>query len=325
MKKKMLSRRSFIKGLSLGGASAMLAPFASEAAAAPPQELVTLLDISKCIGCGECVNACREINGHKFPEPEKPFPAMVPESKVKVEDWSDHREVNDRLTPYNWLYIESVEVDYNGNSYALNIPRRCLHCENPPCANLCPWGAAEKELNGIVRIQPDICLGGAKCRTVCPWHIPQRQTGVGLYLKLAPRFAGNGVMYKCDRCFDRVADGELPACIESCPENVQKIGPKSDILTEAYGIISKKKWFAYGLNENGGTNTVYVSPVPFELLDSASRKGPGLPGLQNVESAMNDEQNLASAVALAPIAGIVGGILKSGKLLGDYLKGADND
>ena len=57
-----------------------------------------------------------------------------------------------------------------------------MHCQNPPCANLCPWGAAGREKNGIVRINDKVCLGGSKCKSVCPWNIPQRQTGVGLYL-----------------------------------------------------------------------------------------------------------------------------------------------
>jgi Fe-S-cluster-containing dehydrogenase component len=68
------------------------------------EPLATLIDISRCIGCEECVYACQDANAHKFPEPEKPFPKMVPD-RVPVEDWSDRRDVTDRLTPYNWLYI----------------------------------------------------------------------------------------------------------------------------------------------------------------------------------------------------------------------------
>jgi len=50
------------------------------------EPLVTLLDISKCIGCEECVYACQEANANKFPEPQKPFPKMYP-SRVPVQDW----------------------------------------------------------------------------------------------------------------------------------------------------------------------------------------------------------------------------------------------
>jgi Fe-S-cluster-containing dehydrogenase component len=44
-----------------------------------------------------------------------------------------------------------------------------------------------------------------------------------------PSFAGNGVMYKCDRCYDQLALIRMPACIEACPEHVQTIGPRDEI------------------------------------------------------------------------------------------------
>jgi formate dehydrogenase iron-sulfur subunit len=90
--------------------------------------------------------------------------------------------------------------------------------------------AAFTQGNGIVRIHPEVCMGGAKCKAVCPWHIPERQSGVGLHLDLLPQYAGNGVMYKCDRCYQRLEEGELPACIEVCPEDVQQIGPRQEIV-----------------------------------------------------------------------------------------------
>jgi Fe-S-cluster-containing dehydrogenase component len=179
-----------------------------------------------------------------------------------------------------------------------------MHCQNPPCADLCPWGAAGKLKNGITRIDPDICLGGSKCKKVCPWHIPQRQTGVGLYLDILPNFAGNGVMYKCDRCYNRIEKGKLPACIDVCPEKAQKIGPRDEIIKEAHVIAKEIKGYIYGENENGGTNTIYVSPVPFAHLNRAMEKGPGRPPLKPVKDSMAHADNLAKAMIIAPIAGI---------------------
>ena len=127
---------------------------------------------------------------------------------------------------------ESIVV-VDGEETELTIPRRCMHCTNPPCVKLCPWGASRQFQNGISRIDTDMCLGGSKCKAVCPWDIPQRQTGDGLYLKLLPSLAGNGIMNKCDRCYARVARDELPACIEACPEDVQTIGPRAEIVALA--------------------------------------------------------------------------------------------
>lgn len=301
---KAINRRSFIKG---GLAACALAATAGSAAAAKsnnnPRELTTLLDISKCVGCGACVEACKEANGKKYPEPRKPFPKMVPD-RVKVEDWSDKREVSDRLTPYNWLYIQSALVTHNGKDYNLTLPRRCMHCSNPPCVKLCPWGAAKQFPNGISRLDSDLCLGGAKCKEVCPWAIPQRQTGIGLYLDILPSLAGNGVMYKCDRCYDRIAQGKLPACIEVCPEKVQEIGPRAEMIKKAQALAESTHGYIYGEKENGGTNTLYVSPVPFEVLNKAVEKGSGKPHLKSVPDSMKDGNNLVAALAIAPLAGL---------------------
>ena len=62
---------------------------------------------------GACVEACRETNAPKFPDPQKPFPKMIPE-RVKVSDWSDKQDVDDRLTPYNWLFIQTATVVVDG-------------------------------------------------------------------------------------------------------------------------------------------------------------------------------------------------------------------
>ncbi len=325
--KPAISRRSFLRGAAIVGAGALTAvPTLSRAGGSPAQdeELATLLNLSKCIGCGACVMACREANAERYPDPTKPFPEMFP-ARVKVEDWSDKRDVDDRLTPYNWLFVDHITVDHEGEEHEIHVPRRCMHCTNPPCANLCPWGAAAKRDNGAVTIDPDICLGGSKCKSVCPWDIPQRQTGVGLYLDLLPRFAGNGVMYKCDRCQPRTAEGKLPACIEACPMDVQQIGPRSEIVARAEALARETGGYIYGLEENGGTNTVYVSPVPFEALEAARDKGSkgqgkglqakkrnqaGRPHLRPAGSPFENENMFAAAVFTAPIAGLAAGALK---------------
>ncbi|HAO19823.1 MAG TPA: 4Fe-4S ferredoxin [Desulfobacteraceae bacterium] len=303
-----LSRRSFLKtGLAAAGTigvSGLALPASVRGADA--KELATLIDIRKCVGCEACVDACKETNAQKFPNPEKPFPKMYP-SRVKVSDWSDKKEVKDRLTPYTWVFIQSAEVTINGEKKTLTFPRRCMHCQNPPCADLCPWGAARKLENGITLIHSDICLGGQKCKAVCPWGIPEQQTGVGLYLDILPSLAGNGVMFKCDRCYNRIEKGELPACIENCPENVQTIGPRNEIIRQAHAIAKEIGGYIYGETENGGTNTFYVSPVPFETLNKAVEKGPGRPHFNKVRDSMAHADNLAKAMIIAPFAGLAAG------------------
>ncbi len=311
---KEISRRSFLKGGLAAACTLAATSIPAEASAANnKQQLVTLLDIRKCIGCEACVEACSEVNTDKYPEPKKPFPKMYPD-RVPVMDWSDKRDVTDRLTPYNWIYIQSATVEVDGEETEITIPRRCMHCINPPCVKLCPWGAARQLENGISRIDSDICLGGSKCKSVCPWHIPERQTGVGLYLDILPSLAGNGVMNKCDRCYNMIADGELPACIEVCPEDVQTIGPRDEIIKQAHSLAKEINGYIYGEKENGGTNTIYVSPVPFEKLNTAIEKGKGKPHLKPVKDTMADANNLAAAMVIAPVAGVAAAVGKFYKM-----------
>lgn len=303
--KNKLSRRSFLKGTMATACTLVAAGIPTSVSGDDgKKQLATLLDIRKCVGCEACVEACKEVNEEKFPAPKKPFPKMYP-NRVPVMDWSERQDVTDRLTPYNWLFIESATVKINGKETELTIPRRCMHCVNPPCVKLCPWGAARQLENGISRIDSEICLGGSKCKAVCPWHIPERQTGVGLYLDILPSLAGNGVMFKCDRCYNRIAQGEVPACIEVCPEDVQTIGPRDEIINKAHELAKELGGYIYGEKENGGTNTIYVSPVSFEELNKAIEKGKGKPHLQSVKDTMADANNLATAMIFAPIAGAV--------------------
>ncbi len=312
-----ISRRRFIKAgaAAIGAAAAVGLPQPRASYADARAELCTLFDLDKCIGCEACVEACRDINAAKFPNPQKPFPEMTPAGRVPVADWStpEKRRIKDRLTPYNWLYIQRAVGVHEGQTFEINIPRRCMHCRNAPCVNMCPFGAAMKQGNGIVRIHPSICMGGAKCKKVCPWLIPERQTGVGTYLHILPNYAGNGVMYKCDRCYDRIEQGELPACIEACPKQVQQIGPRDEIVAKARQLATQTHGYIYGELENGGTNTIYVSPVPFEMLNQSIVKGKGAPHLKKVKDAMLEVNNLAWALVIAPVAGILGAVVSQFK------------
>lgn len=298
-----LSRRAFLKGGAVAAFAAATSGVPAVAYASSDEHIATLHDLTKCTGCGECVAACRDENQNKYPNPKKPFPKMVPK-RVPIEDWSEKQDVDDRLTPYNWLYIQEGDVETDAGDTTVYMPRRCMHCVNPPCVKLCPWGAASQAKNGLSKIHSKLCMGGAKCRTVCPWGIPQRQTGVGLYLDILPSLAGNGVMYKCDRCYQRINIGEEPACVEACPEGVQTIGARSEIIKEAHRLAKEINGYVYGDTENGGTNTIYVSPVPFDKLNSAMEKGKGMPDFLPKKNAMAGGNNLATAMFIAPFAGI---------------------
>lgn len=307
-----ISRRSFIKRTAAAGIAGGIALSGGgklASAATKSRTVGTLIDLSKCDGCKElgmpaCVEVCRTVNNEKFPKVEvEEIPNYWPQKKH--EDWSQKQDLTNRLTPYNWTYVETVTVEHEGRHYELHIQRRCMHCDNPPCANLCPFSAQEKTPEGPVLINHDLCFGGAKCRDVCPWQIPQRQAGVGLYMQVAPLYVGGGVMYKCDLCYERIKDGGIPACVEVCPKEALLFGPKETMLKEAHSRAKALNGYIYGEVENGGTSTFYVSPVPFEKIDQALKEQQSIPGMKpGVENYLDTVNGLAKGLLIAPIAGI---------------------
>lgn len=305
-----ISRRTFLKaagGVTLASTVGLPKPTRAQETG----RLATLIDLSLCDGCPErdtpaCIVACRAKNIETVPEPVDPIPKLLP--RGKIEDWSKKKDVTDRLTPYTYLYIQKADVEYNGKQKTLHIPRRCMHCDNPACATICPFTANHKDTTGAVVINKNLCFGGAKCRTVCPWDIPQRQSGIGIYLHILPTLAGNGVMFKCDLCLDLIVEGRNPVCVDACPRQALLIGPREDIYAEARRRTESMNGFIYGDTENGGTSTLYVSPVPFDLINAAIDTGPGKPHFNPVVRSMAKTDAMGTAVLLAPIAGLVAGV-----------------
>jgi formate dehydrogenase iron-sulfur subunit len=307
-----LTRRDFLK---VAGAAAVAGKVLSpEPAHAFTGRYATIIDLTRCDGCrGEsmprCVSACREYNRPRFPEPVKNIQPYWPHKFY--EDWSKKRDVYNTFTPYNWIFVQKVAVEGQGDIF---VPRRCMHCDNPPCVSLCPFGALSKEKEGNTVISDALCFGGAKCRDVCPWHIPQRQAGVGLYLKIMPKFAGGGVMYKCDLCKDLVARGNTPACVAACTEHLGErmamfFGQREVIYRAAAERAEREKLFIYGDKQNGGTSTLYLSRVPFDTIDSLlGAKKEKFRMAASMPNPLEEPHNLAKYFLIGSVSGAVAGI-----------------
>lgn len=322
-----ITRRTFLKRVFLSGAVAATTITQADKALAgvsTNEEYGTVIDLTKCNGCVNydtplCTLACRNKNKKNFPVPEKPIMDYWPQPKH--EDWSDKKDLTNRLTPYNWTYVQHVNVEYNGKKIWIHVPRRCMHCDNPPCSGLCPFGVNQKTPEGAVVIDTDICFGGAKCRDVCLWEIPQRQAGVGLYKQFAPQYVGGGVMYKCDFCFDLITDNKEPACVSACPQNAIIFGLKSDMLKYAQDWSKKNNGYIYGDIQNGGTSTFYLSPVPFSAINDALKEQeidgkPGRPTMEpEISNPLEKLEGMAKGFILAPLAGVLAAGLNAYKIM----------
>jgi formate dehydrogenase iron-sulfur subunit len=122
----------------------------------------------------------------------------------------------------------AVGVIHGGTAEApvqRTVTTACHHCLDPGCMKGCPVGAYEKDSQtGIVKHLDDQCIGCHYCTLTCPYEVPQFNKRLG-------------IVRKCDMCQDRLAVGESPACVESCPNGAIsiKIVEISEVLDDAQG------------------------------------------------------------------------------------------
>lgn len=136
-----------------------------------------------------------------------------------------------------------------------HVTTACHHCLEPACLTGCPVLAYDKDpLTGIVRHLDDQCIGCQYCIFMCPYDVPQYN-------------ASKGIVRKCDMCRDRLAVGEAPACVQSCPNEAIRI---RTVSVESVHEESETNQFLPTAPEPGVTlpTTVYKSekPLPRNLL-----------------------------------------------------------
>ena len=113
----------------------------------------------------------------------------------------------------------------------------CNHCENPACVRVCPTKATfKRKHDGIVLMDMHRCIGCRFCMAACPfgarsfnWIIPWPRAGQGKFEGKEPpnpEFPTRvkGVVEKCNFCAERLAKGQIPACVETCQELCKEKG-----------------------------------------------------------------------------------------------------
>ena len=187
-----------------------------------------LLDFTKCIGCGACVEACRTQNQ---------LPASEPTG------------LDDR----NFTIVKTVSV----GGQDVNYRRMCMHCLEPTCESVCPVGALRKTADGPVVYDASLCLGCRYCLQACPFNVPRYE-----WSSLNPR------VRKCNFCSDRLARGLPNACAEACPTGATLAGEREELLRIARDRLAAEPGkyvpHIYGEREAGGTSVLVLSPIPFE-------------------------------------------------------------
>ncbi len=214
-----------------------------------------VVDVGTCIGCRKCVEACKIENG----------------------------------TPQGIFWMELI---YPTNADYKYLPRPCMHCNNPPCAKVCPVTARYKRDDGLVLTDFGRCIGCRYCEVACPygvnhfnWSNPKGTQGelgstTGILKDYRDRdgreTAGGGhsigVMEKCTWCVQRIDKGKLlPACVEICPVHALHFGDLNDPNSDVSKFVSKNKYFRL-LDELGTEPKVYyVGGYPLHEQQYASK------------------------------------------------------
>ena len=193
-----------------------------------------LTDVTRCTGCERCVAACKVENQLGD---DRPWPGQR-----AIDDLSSSRFTTILRRP--------------GNHF---VRQQCRHCLEPACVSACIVGALEKRPDGPVTYDVGKCMGCRYCMNACPYGIPRYDWNQAVpYVR------------KCTFCYSRLQQGQVPACVEACPEQATIFGTRQEMLDEAHKRIeadrTKYVQQVYGENEVGGTSVLYVSSIPLGFL-----------------------------------------------------------
>ena len=226
-----------------------------------------LIDTTRCIGCESCVQACKKANGLGADRP-----------------WPGQQSV-DGLSATRF----STVLRRGHNHFVL---QQCRHCLEPACVSACLVGAMQKTPEGPVIYDPDRCMGCRYCLVACPFGIPRYE-----WSEAVPH------VRKCIMCYTRLRQGELPACVEACPEHATIFGTRAQLLREAHRRLraepGKYVQRVFGEHDAGGTSVLYISDASLDFLSWRGASDPQpLPSL-----------TWASLRRVPPIFLVVGGLM----------------
>lgn len=224
------------------------------------------VDLSICAGCESCTVACQNKNGL---EPELAF------TKVHRFETGTFPEVSSTF-----------------------VTTQCMHCENPPCADVCPTGATYKNPSGPVSVNDAQCIGCKYCITACPYGARVVDEN-------------DHVVRKCTMCLDRLEAGSLPACVQTCLTGARVVGDLDDPKSPIHAAIAQPGTF-----QVAGTSFYYRLPEGIErAVAPADFKGGGITfAWQSIFQPVGQLMlgGVVSAVLLSLVANTVQGMKKGG-------------
>jgi molybdopterin-containing oxidoreductase family iron-sulfur binding subunit len=203
---------SVVPGLTLFKLAEARAP---EQPVSSAQRWGLLVDASKCAdGCTACVDACHTENG--------------------IRD-TGHPE-----TDAQW--IRKVTLRDRATGRSTGMPVMCLHCEHPPCVDVCPTGASFRRVDGIVLVDRHICIGCRYCMMACPYKA-RSFVHEDLTDQKPHNPRGKGCVESCTLCVHRIDAGERStACADACAKAGHRaivFGDLRDPSSELFQLLTR--------------------------------------------------------------------------------------
>ena len=151
----------------------------------------------------------------------------------------------------------------------------CKHCTHAGCLDVCPTGALFRTEFDTVVVQNNVCNGCGTCVAGCPFGVIERRDDgtINTPTDREDRKAADmdvpdaGTANKCTLCYDRLVDGQEPACAQTCPTQSIKFGDHEDMVDQAHDRVAElhakglTEARLYGANPNdgvGGIGSVFL-------------------------------------------------------------------
>jgi formate dehydrogenase iron-sulfur subunit len=200
-------------------------------------------DTTLCIGCKACEVACKEWNNVPddfqgftgdsydnsgalganrwrhvaFIEQRKPVGGVSEAAPDSLVQEAALRSLVDDA---------GIETSEEGGIRWLMSSDVCKHCSQAACLDVCPTGALFRTEYGTVVVQEDVCNGCGYCVVACPFGVLDQREG-------------DGRVWKCTLCYDRLKDDLEPACAKACPTNSIQFGELAELREHARHRVTK--------------------------------------------------------------------------------------
>ncbi len=218
----MITRRRFMKSvtaLTLGLTARGIVQASHPEEGAGNKGWAYVVDTYKCIGCGNCVKACKKEN--HVPEDHHVYRTWVESYRVKPDGQVTIESPNGGFDGFN-------DVEYGKDEKAFFVPKLCNQCKEPPCVQVCPVGATYKTKDGVVLVNRKWCIGCSYCIQACPYKARFIHPEVH-------------VADKCTWCYHRISKGMKPACVQACPTGARSFGDLSDETSTVREVLKTKR------------------------------------------------------------------------------------